>query len=402
MGNAGKLIFPPIGCCGYGWYKARVLGLAVFVLGLVGCQRSESGPMSVPAAATFLYPFPLVPANTRHSFSQGTNPFTPFRWEPVAGATGYYLQVGTAPGLQDVFAVGELPPNVTKWPVDNLLPGTYYARLLTQSAAGWAHRDLEFSTLPQPSPLDQSTFYATVEQLTASVRLSANEMNVPVPGTALAAELAERGRTSADCTDYAYTLSGVLQEQNIYSRTVVLTLNGTYWLGHTIVEYYDPFWHKWSVADATFGAVLFDDSTGRGQSAAELNQYVVAESWDLIKPKFVTQNGDSYMTNYYVDPITLYLNLVPQGSTPPQSVTHDPRQILLPFSPGSSNVDGVYTFGFGTNSESLQLNNPPAGMITVGADDSTVWTRAYILNDDWSIASAPADAQVYTFRRVLF
>jgi len=310
--------------------------------------------------------------------------------------------VGTAPGLEDVYAAGEFPPNVTTWTVDNLLSGTYYARLFTKSVGGWAYQDLSFTTFPQPIPFDQNTFYATIEQLTASVRMSANEVNVAVPGSPLAAELAARQRSAADCSDYAYTLSGLLQQQHIYSRILQISLNGTYWVQHTTVEYYDPFWQKWSLADATFGAVYFDDTLGRGQSAAELNQYVVAESWDQVKPKFVTPNGDSYMTNYYVDPITLYLNLVPQGSTPPQSLTHDPRQFLLPFSPGVSNPYGFYTFGFGTNAESLEINSTSAGTLTVDADDSTVWTRAYLFDDGWSIVSAPADAQIYTFRRVMF
>jgi len=248
-----------------------------------------------------------------------------------------------------------------------------------------------------------------VDQLTATVRLSADpSTNVPVPGSALAAEVALRHRSSADCTDYAYTLSGLLQQQHIYSRIVTLTLDGTYSEGHTIVEYYDPYLQEWSVADATFGVVYFDDSAQSGQSAAELNQYVVYESWDLIKPKFVTSNGDSYMTNYYLDPITLYLNVVPQGSTPLESVKHDPKQFLLPFSPGSANPHGYYLFGFGSSSESLQLNNPAgpytpnSGTITVDAEDTTTWSSAYTLNDNWSIVSAPADSQAYTFRRVLF
>jgi len=413
MDGARQLAPPTAGCHDCGQCKVGVLVLLVFIVNLIACQSSIPGPpagvlTSEPApAATFLYPIGLPTATARSRVFPSTAPFTPFQWKPVSSATGYYLQVGTAPGLQDVFAVGELPPNITSWTVDNLLPGLYYTRLYTHSAAGWGYRDLVFYTLAQPIPFDQSTLYATVGQLTASVRLSADaSTNEAVPGSPLAAELAERNRTRADCTDYSYTLSGLLQQQHIYSRIVVITLNQT--VGHTIVEYYDPFWNKWSVADATFGVVYFDDGLQRGQSAAELNQYVDSESWDLIKPKFVTPNGDSYMTNYYMDPITLYLNLVPQGSTEADSVIHDPRQFLLLFSPNSANPHGYYLFEFGAINESLELNNPPgpftpsSGVISVPAEDSTMWSAPYTLNDGWSVVSASSDSEAYTFRRVMF
>jgi hypothetical protein len=401
MGNAGKLIFPPIGCCGYGWCKIRILVLVLFVLGLDSCQRAQlaldASGAGLPAA-TLVFPVGSEPVN----------PFTPFRWQPVSGATGYYLQVGTALGLQDVFAVGELPPNINSWAVDNLLPGAYYARLYTHSAAGWAYQDLPFNTVQQSVAIDPSTLYTVVKQQTARVRMSANDANVPISGSALAAEVAGRQKKSADCTDFAYTLIELLQEHNIYSRSVVITLDGTYTEGHTTVEYYDPFLQKWSVADPTFGVFYFDYSLAQGQSAAELNQYVVSESWSLIKPRFVTPNGNSYLTGYYMDPITLYLNLVPQGSTPPASVTHDPRQFLLPFSSGVANPHGYYLFGFGADSESLQLNNPQgpytadSGTLTIATEDPTTWSSALTLNDNWSIVSAPSGTQAYTFRRVLF
>jgi hypothetical protein len=257
--------------------------------------------------------------------------------------------------------------------------------------------------------IDPSTLYATVNQLTASVRLSGDpSTNVAVPGSPLAAELALRQRTRADCTDYAFTLIGLLQQKHIYSRSVVITLDGTYTEGHTIVEYYDPSWQKWSVADPTFGVVYFDNGLQQGQGAAELNQFVASESWPSILPEFVTPNGDSYMTDYYMDPITLYLNLVTQGSTPPESVEHDPKQFLLPYSVETANPHGYYLFGFVAGGESLQLDDPPgpytpnSGTFTVATQDPTTWSSAYTLNDDWSIVSAPTGIQGYTFRRVLF
>jgi len=292
--------------------------------------------------------------------------------------------------------------------VDNLLPGSYVARLYTNNAGTWGYEDVWFFTVAQSQPSDPASFYSTVNQLTGSVRLSDRASNVPTPGSALAAEVALRRKTAADCTDFAFTLVWLLQEQHIYARTVSLTLDGTYSEGHTVVEYHDPFLQKWSVADPTFGVVYFDNVAQRGQSAMELSQDVFSESWSLIKPQFVTPNGDSYMTNYYLDPITMYLNVVAPGSTPPQSVTHDPKQFLLPFPSSSVNPHGYYKFGFGNSSETLQLDiptgpyTPVSGVITVAPRDSTLWSTAYTLNNNWFISSGPADAQAYTFRHVLF
>jgi hypothetical protein len=376
--------------------------ISAMLLTSVGCNfvsslfGTQPGGQTAPAAK-FSYPQPSLVGITT------ANPFVPFSWQPVSAATAYSLAVGTAPGLEDVFAEGEFPPSVTSWPVGNLLPGSYFARLYTKSAAGWGHSDVRFLVQSQPVPSDQSAFYKTIEQLTASVRMSADgPTDTAIPGTPLAAELALRQRSTANCVDFAYTLNGLLQQKSIYSRAVNITLDGTSFESHTTVEYYDPFWQKWSIADPTFGVVYFDSNANRGQGAAELNQYVFTQSWDQIKPLFVTPNGDSYMRNYYMDPITLYLNLVPTGGAGQDSVVHDPTEFLIPYQSTSANPSGTYLFGFGDDTESLVLDNPLGPLITVDPDDTTVWSQAYSLNDNWSIVSGPADAQAYIFRRVLF
>lgn len=380
-------------------HNVACLILAIFMLTLLGCGR-RAAPVPAQEIPTAML---LYPARA----GDNVDPFRPFSWKPVSSATGYYLKIGTAQGLEDVFGIGELPPNITSWPVDNLLPGTYYARLFTNNSGTWGYEDLWFTTAQSQSS-NPSSFYSSINQLTASVRLSDPPSAIPTPGTPLAAEVALRGRTYADCTDFAFTLVQLLQVQHIYAHPVTLTLDGTGWEGHTVVEYYDPFWQGWSVADPTFGVVYFDKVIQKGQSARELSDDVFAESWNLIQPQFVTPNGDSYMRNYYLDPITMYLNIVPSGSTPPQSVVHDPRQFLIPFPSSSANPHGYYLFGFGDPSESLAIQNPAgpytsqSGLITVTPQQTTLWSKAYTLNDGWFVGSAPADAQAFTFRRPMF
>lgn len=374
-------------------------GIVLLLLSSSACTGGGEGNHAVPAPATaqFIYP---------SSKSSTIDPFTKFQWSSLPGSLGYYLNVGTSQGGADVFAVGELPPNVTSWAVDNLLPGqTYYARLITDAGGVFNYVDISFQAQDSSPPIQTTSLYATVEKLTNSVRLSADEFsNLPTAGTPLADELRLRGRTQADCTDYAYTLVDLLQQKHIYARTVTLTLVGNAWVGHTPVEYYAPYLKKWSVTDPTFGLVYFDHAGQQGQSAAELSGYVVSESFSLIHPKFVTSNGDSYMRNYYLDPITLYLNVVPQGSTPQMSVVHDPTQFLTPVSPGTQ---GLYLFEFGNTSGTMQINDPSSGPYTAGqvamsAQNNTLWSWVVGLNDGWTITTDPSNIQTFTPRRVLF
>src|SRR5439155_6816046 len=142
----------------------------------------------------------------------------------------------------------------------------------------FSYTSISFQAAYQAAPTDPATFYATIEKLTGNVRLSAGIFsNVPTPGTPLGNEVALRGRTAADCTDYSYTLIDLLQQHHVYSRRAVLSLVGNYWIGHTLVEFYDPFRNKWSLTDPTFGVMYFDDTAQTGQSAAELSEYVFSE-----------------------------------------------------------------------------------------------------------------------------
>jgi len=60
--------------------------------------------------------------------------------------------------------------------------------------------------------------------------------------------------------------------------------------------------------------------------------------------------------NYYVDPVTLFLNIVPEGSATQNSVGHDATQFMIPASAG---LQGLYLFEFPDSSGALQIDNPP-------------------------------------------
>jgi hypothetical protein len=336
------------------------------------------------------------------------DPFQQFAWTSVAGATEYSLYVGTSLGAQDIFSIEGMDSRVTSWWVDNLFPGvTYYARLWTLKGA-WTYHDISFQAATQPIPTDRSLFYNSIAQATADVRLSADFVtNVPTSGSLLANEIALRGRSAAVCTDFAATLVELFQSSHIYARQVTLTQFGGLANGHSVAEYYDPFLNKWSVADATFGVIYFDDSTQTGQSAMELSTYVLNESWTMIHPKFVTTYGDMYMTHYYMDPITYYLNIVVQGQTAQQSLTHNPKQFLIPVTIDGAQSHASYVFLFTDPSQTTVVNNPEgpysqSGSISVSPFDNLLWSNIFTLNDNWTVSSPPAGLSAYSFRRVMF
>ncbi len=375
--------------------------IALSGCGAVGNSPSGGSPAGTGSGAT-------QAATLEYPREGGTiDPFQPFKWNGVSNATAYVLSVGTSQGAQDIFSVS-VTTKATGWWVDNLLPGpTYYARLTTVGPGGSeSYVDVSFQAAAMPMKGDRASFYATIAQSTANVRLSANLANKPVPGSLLATEVELRGNAAAVCTDYAATLVEVLQQNQIYARPVALTQFGGLASGHSVAEYYDPFLGKWSVADATFGAIYFKETTQEGQSASELSNLVFLESWDQIHPQFVTNYGSLYMTHYYLDPITYFLNVVIQGETPAQSLVHDPKQFLVPVVGRSGENHGSFVFLFSSSSENADVDNPPgvyssAGSISILPFDNLLWSNTFTLNDGWSV-NGPSDMQAFTFRRVMF
>jgi hypothetical protein len=335
--------------------------------------------------------------------------FVPFTWNGVHGADGYYLYVGTSPGAQDVYSSSALPSWVASRTAWGMMPDTtYYARLWTETDGTWRYVDSSFHTAPAVSAYsDPAQFYATIEQLTASVRAMADDNNLPLAGTPLQQEIAIWGRTNAVCSDFANILLQVFAQHQIYGRMVTLTFLGNYRSWHALVEYYDPFLQKWSVADATFGLIYFDSAIQRGQSATELSQYVIAQDWGSIKPRFVTAKNKQYMTNYYMDPVLLFLNVIPQGATAESAAINSAAPFLQPEESDAIGQPGVYLFDFGNASvTALNLNNGGTTVV-VAPLDSTPWSTMVVAVPGWYVDAAggnPADVgvQIYTPLRVMF
>src|ERR1051326_7015903 len=73
------------------------------------------------------------------------DPVSRLSWSSVTDAQAYFVYVGSAPGLMDVYGSGEIPS--TSVAVPNLQPNTrYFVRMWTKKKEGWYFADTTFST----------------------------------------------------------------------------------------------------------------------------------------------------------------------------------------------------------------------------------------------------------------
>jgi hypothetical protein len=338
------------------------------------------------------------------------SPLETFSWSmPDFAGDAYYLIIGSSPGARDIFDSGGLQGTSVQ-PTGLDFGKTYYATLFTLKGGFWIPTSSTFTTLDQNSTPNLSTlrtsFYSQVQQTTAAVRLMADPTNnAPVPGSPLAAFLQSNNLQSATCVEYSTVLKLQLAQVGVKSRLRYMTLTGTSSEAHTTVEYYDPFLQKWSLADATFGALYFDPATQTGQSVEEVQALVLAHNFANIHITTVTDYGDSIFRAYYMGPLTLYTNV-----TPPDQISavigpqpNSPFQFLQE-SPVQDAVGqrGTFVFGFGDASEQLQILNSDGTSTTLVPRDGTLFSTAITLPKGWGIGSAVPDIKVYTFVRPMF
>jgi hypothetical protein len=337
--------------------------------------------------------------------STGIDPFQPFAWNSVPGAQWYYIYVGDQPGVTDVYNSGQLATSITSRLVPGLLGAkTYYVRMWTFINNTWFSNTTSFSTAPQPLPSSASSFRSTVQQQTGAVRLMTQGVtNTPIPGTLLATVVAQDGRTTAFCTEYAYTLAEELIGQRISIRLRSMTFDGTPFESHVTTEYWDPFLSEWITADPTFGIVYWDNSTGAGLSVSQIEADVVAQNWSAITPYilYVTNNGEIYSHNYYMDPILNYLN--PEGPgivVAPVPVPNNPAPYMS--TQTSTGTAGNWLFSFQNSTDTVTISDPVKGTLTLGPNAKTMYSQAVNLNTGWTITSQPGGMQILQMNRYLY
>jgi hypothetical protein len=335
------------------------------------------------------------------------SPLERFSWSvPDFPVDGYYLVIGTAPGAHDVFDSGALR-DTSVMPVGLDFDTTYYATISTLKNNVWYSVTSTFSTFAQSSMPNlsesRSEFYENIKGLTAAVRLMADAAtNIAIPGTPLDTLLKQNGLTLASCSHYAQILTEQLATVGIRGRLRSISFTGTKYESHTPLEYYDPFLRKWAAVDPTFGILYFDPITQEGQSVEELQSLVSTNSFAAIHILYVTSLNDTILRQYYLDPLTLYLNVIPPDQDRLGSIQHSPLQFLkeVPIQE-TIGISDTYIYSFGNASEQMQVNEAGTPLVFTPIDE-TPFSRAVVLGDSWSLVSAPIDLKAYTLIRPVF
>jgi hypothetical protein len=340
----------------------------------------------------------------------GVSQFQLFTWNQVPNAQLYVLLVSpTNYQTWDMYA-SDLAPSVTSRYVWSLEPNTYYyATLCAQTASGTVCSNSNFTTGPAEPLPNRQAFYSTVQSLTSQVRLMTQGLGgVASPGTPLYQNALDHNQNpnGVDCGTFASTLADQMTQNDILVRVRQVTLNGAD--GHVTTEYWDPFNDKWQIADATFGLVYFDPNSQVGQGAEDVNALLLSGNLSAITPLWVTNNGSTYMNDYYLDQITYYNNVYPFGANESDQLVYNyvpnsPVPFLNPVSLGDAQgTDGAYVFQFAQQTDQITINNAGT-IITVTPKNTSGWAATVGLYAGWYITSqVPPQMNIYAFKRVLF
>lgn len=334
------------------------------------------------------------PANN----STGVSPFVTISWTPIATADTYFLTIGTSPGAQDIYSSGDIPNSVSSIQPNGLIPNsTYYVRLYTITAGAWMFNDYSFST--GSTSVNSATLLSNVETFTDQVRSQAAIDNTPVAGTQLASVVQARGKSAADCGDFATVLASVLTSNNISARIRAVTLDGTSTEAHVIVEYFDPNTSKWAIADSTFGLV-YNDGAGHSWGVEDVSAAVNAFNFNIPKI-WLDSNQDYWYRTYYMDPLTLYVNVYPSDGSG-ISTYNDFTKFVTPRN--LADVAGIprnFIFQYAQPTDTLGINDGVATPITVVPIQAAPWivSAATTLAYGWSATSVPSGLSIYTLPR---
>jgi hypothetical protein len=275
--------------------------------------------------------------------STGVMPPVAFSWNAVQGATAYYLYVGSAAGLKDVYDSGEL----LQTNLSRALPAaTYYATLWTKIDGHW-----------------QST------ASTFTVASAAAKLTSPADGNSIASSSILFSWTSVDGAQAYYLYVGTVRGLNdVYNsgETQRIALNRTLSPG----TYYARLWTKldgaWYGNDSSFTvlpspAVLSTPTNGANAVTSPVNfiwshvdqatnYYLYVGSAPGLKD--VVDSGETTQTSmsrvlspgkYYA---TVWTQLSERWVPTSSSFTVVERAVLKTPSDGALEVPTVVTFGW--------------------------------------------------------
>jgi hypothetical protein len=328
------------------------------------------------------------------------DPFAPFTWNAISDAQNYYVKIATQPGVIDVMNSGTLSSTITSILPQGMLGGqTYYVTLSTLKGGTWFSLQTNFTTAVQPMPTNINSYHSTILNLISQVRnMTVGITNTPLSGTLLAQYVAADNRTQAFCTEYAETLEQLLLTNRISARIRHSVFDGTGTESHTFNEYYDLYANQWVLVDSDFGA-MYTNTT-----LEQLSAYVVASNWSAISGVIVyaTNYGNQVFTNYYMDPILLFLNpLLPASGSVKLPLANSPAPYFHTNTSSVIGTAGLYVFSFANQTDVLTLTNPTTS-VQLTPQNGTIYSVSIILKSGWNITSMPSGAQILTIPRVMF
>jgi hypothetical protein len=257
---------------------------------------------------------PLSPQATIVEPSNGEPAFDaaqPFEWTPVALASGYRLEVGSAPGVYDLHDSGEI--FVTRRFVRDLPTGVVlYGRLHTRVGSSWRATDFSF-TVSSAAADDAVTIDAALD-LTAEVRAMADAQNIAWPVTALRRLMAAPVVRVANAGDYTRVLLLGLEQLNTGSaaRQLDLTFRPRTRDRHTLAEWQRPDTGTWMLLDPTF-ALTVNLADGTSATAEAMTLATREQQWTDMSYQFLSPAGDADARAFPIDYPLLYLHVARIG-----------------------------------------------------------------------------------------
>jgi hypothetical protein len=132
----------------YKW-RATYSGDANNMGGTITSCLDANAAVIVPPFAAFTYP---------RNGATNVDPTAAFTWTPAAGASGYFLTVGTTQGGWDLAWSGQLPATQTTFNVGALPSGLLYAAIYTMTNGIWnTYQAITFTAAPNEAGLTTPT-----------------------------------------------------------------------------------------------------------------------------------------------------------------------------------------------------------------------------------------------------
>jgi hypothetical protein len=243
--------------------------------------------------------------------------------------------------------------------------------------------------------------YDLAKELTAEVRSMADRDNQPYGTTALDVIANSAGSSTADCGQFMLALLQLIGEARVAldSRTLNVGIQDDADDAHTLVEVLDVTSNRWITLDPTFGLVTLR-SDGVPATSAEISAAVRAQNWSALTFTFLTDAGELYARDYYIDYPLLFVNI---QSASGSGLVQDPPSTLAPyFDSLPLPISGAASYSVkcapGSNSATTDIDDTTETLDCIGPDGLTAVFLAHTIQPAIGINDTPEGWRLRRFR----